>query len=275
MAACPEGLGIVNGDFSMCEPDEGHSNLVAKTLSEGDLGRTATCWPWSLGLLNVLSRTTREKKSLWTVSCDAIHAFAMLPLMSRWQKEELSDVAHKNNDDLGDACALAGHDGETFRPRENAPVQGWLTNHPVFTSALDRLHQQVTPTDDQFQAPANFKTCVPKAQHEARRTLLRNPPTQNGAKLVVAAIAVRASRNKTLRILKCCDDWEPIAKCFGVHTFQRTDFVTLTQIISTLAKQNIAEREDQSTSHRGHNVRMTWHWQNGYAAVVHGQKDPR
>ena len=63
-----------------------------------------------------------------------------------------------------------------FRPHEEAHFQGWLAKHLVFSSALDRFHQQVAQTTP-FQALGKFKTFVPKAQQEARRTLLRNPPT--------------------------------------------------------------------------------------------------
>lgn len=38
--AYPEGLGVIIGDFDMCEPEEGRLNLVTQTFSEGDPGRT-------------------------------------------------------------------------------------------------------------------------------------------------------------------------------------------------------------------------------------------
>ena len=75
---------------------------------------------------------------------------------------------------LATIVTLAGHNGDIFQPRDTVPVQGWLTKHWVFTSALDRLHRQLAHTDDPFQPLANFKSCVQKAKQEASRTLPRN-----------------------------------------------------------------------------------------------------
>ena len=77
-----------------------------------------------------------------------------------------------------------------------------------------------------------------------RHDLLRCTPTSPGAKLLIAATAMRAFRNRHLgTLVRCCAAWEPVGQCFDEITFERTKFHGLSQIIASLTRENIAERD--------------------------------
>ena len=65
-----------------------------------------------------------------------------------------------------------------------------------------------------------------------------------GAKLLTASSALRAYRNRHLgTLMRCCEAWEPVGKCFDPISFECTDFQGLSQIIENLTPESLAERE--------------------------------
>ena len=45
--------------------------------------------------------------------------------------------------------------------------------------------------------------------------------------------------------MRCCEAWEPVVKCFDPIPFECTDFQGLSQIIASLTRENLTEREAQ------------------------------
>ena len=82
---------------------------------------------------------------------------------------------------------------------------------------------------------------------------LENKPSMNfcaktpgclGFKLLIASTAFRAYRNRHLgTLMHCCEDWEPVGNCFDQCSFECVDFHGLSQIIASLTRERIAERE--------------------------------
>ena len=43
--------------------------------------------------------------------------------------------------------------------------------------------------------------------------------------------------------MRCCEAWEPVGKCFDPISFECIDFHGLSQIIASLTRENLTERE--------------------------------
>ena len=96
-----------------------------------------------------------------------------------------------------------------------------------------------------FSALADFNVLVCQAKARARSDLLRASPTTHGAKLLVAATAVRAYRNRHLStLIRCCEVWELVGQCLVRITFECTTFHARSHIIASLTRGNITERTD-------------------------------
>ena len=48
--------------------------------------------------------------------------------------------------------------------------------------------------------------------------------------------------------MRCCEAWKPIENCFDPNSFECVDFQRLSQIIANLSRQNLAERESETTN---------------------------
>ena len=93
------------------------------------------------------------------------------------------------------------------------------------------------------------KLLVKKAKKQTVRELSRKTPDSMGAKLLIASTASRAFRNRHLgTLMRCCEAWKPVGKCFDPISFECVDFQRLSQIIANLARENLAEREAEITS---------------------------
>ena len=69
-------------------------------------------------------------------------------------------------------------------------------------------------------------------------------PDSLGAKLLTASTALRAYRNRHLgTLMRCCEAWEPVGKCFDPNFFECIDFHGLSQIVASLTRENLTERE--------------------------------
>ena len=123
-------------------------------------------------------------------------------------------------------------------------IPSWMSKQPVFCSFLKRLHDDHRYSTDPFGALAEFKAILEEAKKQTVRELSRKTPDSMGAKLLTASTALRAYRNRHLgTLMRCCEAWEPVGKCFDPIAFERTDFQGLSQIIANLTRKNLAERE--------------------------------
>ena len=69
-------------------------------------------------------------------------------------------------------------------------------------------------------------------------------PDSIGAKLFIASTALRAYRNRHLgTLMRCCEAWKPVEDCFDTSSFECIDFQRLSQIIASLTRENLDERE--------------------------------
>ena len=95
-----------------------------------------------------------------------------------------------------------------------------------------------------FAALADFKQIVERAKKLTRHELLRSTLVSPGAKLLIAATAMRAYRKRHLgTLMHSCAAWDPVGQCFEEVTFECTNFHELSQIIASLTRENIAGRE--------------------------------
>ena len=117
--------------------------------------------------------------------------------------------------------------------------------------------------NDAFSALADFNLLVCQARARARSDLLRATPTTHGAKLHVAATAMRAYRNRHLStLILCCEVWELVGQCFDSMTFECTKFHALGQIIASLTRGNITDWEDPISICHCHTLKKTSPWPN-------------
>ena len=136
----------------------------------------------------------------------------------------------------------------TDRRQQGKRIPSWMSKRPVFCSFLKRLH------DDHRYSADPFCTCRVqnywwKAKKQTVRELSRKTPDSMGAKLLIASTASRAFRNRHLgTLMRCCEAWEPVGKCFDPISFECVDFQRLSQIIANLARENLAEREAEITN---------------------------
>ena len=114
----------------------------------------------------------------------------------------------------------------------------------LFSVLLKHINDDHQYPADPFGALADFKIIFEKARRRTVRELSRRTPCSLRAKLLTASTALRASRNRHLgTLIRCCEAWEPSGKCFDPISFECIDFHGLSQIIASLTRENLAERE--------------------------------
>ena len=90
----------------------------------------------------------------------------------------------------------------------------------------------------------NFNVLLHKAKKMTKRELSRQTPDCIGAKLLITSTALRANRNRHLgTLMRCCEAWKPVEDCFDTLSFECIDFKRLSQIISSLTRENLEARE--------------------------------
>ena len=119
-----------------------------------------------------------------------------------------------------------------------------MSKHSVFCTILKQISDDHRCPEEPFAAQADSKQIIEKARKLTRRELLRNAPVSPGAKLLIAATGLCGERNRNLGILMhCCEAWDPVGQCFDDTSFQCTNFHGRSHIVTSLARENIAERE--------------------------------
>ena len=154
-------------------------------------------------------------------------------------------------DDLGNRSLLSDHTAIRVAIQKLASgtqgrgaVQVWFIKPTFFGSTLSHLHDDRVYPNDAFSVFADFNVLVCQASARARSFLLRASPTTHGAKLLVAA-TMRAYRNRHLStLIRCCEVWELVGQCFDSVTCECTKFHAMGQIIASLTRDNVTERED-------------------------------
>ena len=90
-----------------------------------------------------------------------------------------------------------------------------MSKHPVFCSNLKAPSDAHQFPADPFAALADFKVILENAGKQTHHELPRCIPGSLGAKLLIAATALRAYRNRHVgKLMHCFEAWEPVGKCF-------------------------------------------------------------
>ena len=134
----------------------------------------------------------------------------------------------------------------TIRGHQGKRIPSWMSKHPVF-SILKRINDDHQYPADTFGALADFKIILEQVRRQTVRELSRKTPDSLGAKLLTASTASRARGNRHLgTLMRCCEAWEPVGKCFDPISFECIDFHGLSQIIASLTRESLAEREAET-----------------------------
>ena len=132
----------------------------------------------------------------------------------------------------------------TTRDNQGQRSPSWMSKHHVFCSILKQLSDDHQYPEDPFSAFAEFKVILEKTRKRIVRELLRRTRSSLGAKLLTANTALRAYRNRHLgTLMHCGEAWEPVEKCFDQKSFECIDFHGLSQIIASLTRERLSERE--------------------------------
>ena len=132
----------------------------------------------------------------------------------------------------------------TIRGHQGKRIPIWMSKHPGFCSILQWLHDGHQYSADPFGALEDLKAIIEKAKKQTVRELSRETPDSLGAKLLTASTALRAYRHRHLgTLMRCCEVWEPVRKCFDPISLECTDFQGLRQIMASLTREGVAERE--------------------------------
>ena len=134
----------------------------------------------------------------------------------------------------------------THRGHQNKRIPSWMSKHHIFGSILQQLHDDHRFSPDPFCALAEFKVLQHKAKKITKRELSKQTPDCIGAKLLITSTALRAYRNRHLgTLMRCCEAWKPIENCIDTLSFECIDFQRLSQIFTSLARENLETRETE------------------------------
>ena len=124
-------------------------------------------------------------------------------------------------------------------------IPSWMSTVTILSSILTKISDDHQYPADPFAALAEFNQGnLREAGKQTHHELLRNTPSSLGAQLLIASTALRAYRNRHLdTLMHCCEAWRSVGKCFDQYSFECVDFHGLSQIIASLTRERIAERE--------------------------------
>ena len=150
--------------------------------------------------------------------------------------------------------------GKTFAPLWNVLAEKLKIHFPegddtgtCIVPAIDVRSQvlsitmTITSTRMIHLAHSLISFFLEKAERWTVSELLRKTPDSLGAKLLTASTALRAYRNRHLgTLVRCCEAWDPVGECFDPNSFECIDFHALSQIIASLTRESLAEREAET-----------------------------
>ena len=151
----------------------------------------------------------------------------------------------------------------TIRRHQGKRIPSWMSKHRIFWSILKQIHDDHLYHEHPFGALADFNIILKKARTRTVRELSRKTPDSLGAKLLTASTALRAFRNRHLgTLVRCCEAWEPVGKCFDPISFESIDFHGLSQIFASLTRESLAEREAEIGNLSWTRAEKTMPWRN-------------
>ena len=183
-------MGVILGDFNICDPEEGSFNVWNQTFTDGDPGKTAVFHSFFPHVLEIgqPDYTRRDSTVLGinrTLSrIDRI--FINLPMAESRDFHCYSHVFEI----LGNRTIPSDHAAvrlvvqkPTNRGHQSKRIPSWM-----FPFAAASRRPQL--------ALAEFKFLLQKAKKQTTRELSWKTPDSIGAKLLFASTALRATRNR-------------------------------------------------------------------------------
>ena len=244
----PSGVGIILGDFNICDPEEGRFNVWNQSFTDGDLGKTAVFHSFFPHVLEVaqLDYTRRDATALGAIR--TLSRIDRIFIIYPWLNHEISIVI---------LMSLRTSGRKLFRvttlqyaqiedTRANVLPAG-CPNIPFFVPYCSNF---MTTTGSLLThllcAFAEFKVLLHKAKKMTKRELSRQTPDCIGAKLSITSTALRAYRNRHLgTLIRCCEAWKLVEDCFDTLSFECIDIHRLSQIIASLTRENLEARESE------------------------------
>ena len=168
----PQSFGVLNGDFNVCEPEEGRFNVTNQTFAKGDAGKTAlfrTFFPFALEIAqpNFTRKDAAADGAIRTLS-RIDRAFINVPMA---EARDFRCHFHVT-DNLGERSIPSDHVGIriTFWKRQDhcgtsLQVPPWMSKHPLFCTILKQISDDHRYLDEPFAAQADFKQIIEKARH--------------------------------------------------------------------------------------------------------------
>ena len=243
--AYPNGVGMILGDYNICDPVQRRFNVWNQTFTDGDPGKTGVFHSdytrrdsTALGDVRTLSRIDR--------------IFINLPIAEARDFHCSSHVAEnhgKKTTPSDHAAVRLVIQKPTHRGHQSKRIPSCMSKHPIFGSILQQLHDDHRFSSDPFCALSEFKILQQKAKNMTIREPSRQTPDCIGAKLLITSTALRAYRNRHLgTLMRCCEAWKPIEDCFDTLSFECIDFQRLSHIFASLTRENLATRETEVSS---------------------------
>ena len=161
--AYPCGVGVILGDFNICDQEEGRLNVWNQLITDGDPGKTAvfpSFFPYvledaqsdytrrdstALGVIRTLSRIDRVFINLPVAEARDFHCSSHV-VENLGKKTIPSDHA---------AVRLV-FQKRTKRGDQSKRIPSWMSKHPIFGSILQQLHDDHRFSPDPFCALAEF-----------------------------------------------------------------------------------------------------------------------
>ena len=158
----PNAVGIILGDFNICEPEKGRFNVWNQTFTDVHTGKTA--FPFSRMSLRWLNLTTREGDStalgiIRTLSrIDRIFVIVLTAVARDFHcySHVFENLENRTIPSDHAAVRLVLHK-PTNREQQGKRIPSWMSERPVFFSFLKRLHDDHRFSADPFGALAEFK----------------------------------------------------------------------------------------------------------------------
>ena len=140
--SCPNAVGIILGDFNICEPEEGRFNGWNQTFTDGDAGKTAmfdSFFSMFSRLLNLITPGVTPQPLGSYALCQGLIASLLTYL---WLRRETFHCYSHVSENLGNRTIPSDHAAvrlviqkPTDRGQQDKRIPSWMSKHPVFRSS--------------------------------------------------------------------------------------------------------------------------------------------
>ena len=148
----PEALGVITGDFNICEPEEGRFNSWNQTFTDGVAGKAALFCSFFSHVLEIAQPdfTRRDSTSDGTIrTLSRIdRAFINLPVAEARDFHCYSHVFEnlgKRSKPSDHAAVRVVIEKQTIRGDQAKRIPRWMSEHPVFCSMLKQINDAPIP----------------------------------------------------------------------------------------------------------------------------------